>query len=195
MIDTPDHDYCITSPSDCLSPMVSTIVTYIAGYVAKELIRSVGCKSCANALYTTSPPDYDKRFILIKLKDNGGLIYPSVDVLKVVEITERVFRRYLAMYSDKPSSSKGLKQSMVITVLSHLADLGLFPNLKDHMFDTELSDNHYIKLCQSIIKLYLKIRFHYEAKKFTSLVQYKGKMLETNLIRLFYSKISDTFNV
>ena len=108
MVDTPDHDYCISSPSDCLSPMVSTVITYIAGYVARELIRTFECKSCANALYTTSPPDYDKRFILINLKNNGGLIYLALDVLKIVEITERVFRRYLAMYCGKPSSSKGL---------------------------------------------------------------------------------------
>ena len=76
MIDTLDYDYCISSASDCLSPMVSTVITYIAGYVARELIRTFECKSCANALYTTSPPDYDKRFILINLKNNGGLIYP-----------------------------------------------------------------------------------------------------------------------
>lgn len=47
-------------------------------------------KTCANALYTTTPPDHDRRFILLELKDKGGLTYPSNDVLKVAEITERV---------------------------------------------------------------------------------------------------------
>ena len=54
MIETPDHDYCISCPLYCLSPIFSTVINYIAGYVAWELIRTVECKSRANALYTTS---------------------------------------------------------------------------------------------------------------------------------------------
>ena len=81
--------------------------------------------------------------------------HAALDVLKIVEITEMVFRRYLAMSSGKPSSSKGLKQSIIINILSHLADLSLIPNLKDHMFDTELLDNHYVKLCRRIIDVYI----------------------------------------
>ena len=93
--------------------MVYTVVTYIAGNVTKELIKTVECESCANVLYKTSPPDFDKRLILINLKNNGGLTYPSPDVLRVVDVTERVFRQYMAITSAKPSSAKGLKQSMV----------------------------------------------------------------------------------
>ena len=77
MQETPDHDYCMYSPSDSLSTFTATIVTYIAGFVAKKLIKTIECKVCANSLYTTPPPDYDQRFILIKLKDNGGLTLPS----------------------------------------------------------------------------------------------------------------------
>ena len=68
------HDYCMYSPSDSLSTFTATIATYIAGFVAKKLIKTIECKVCANSLYTTPPPDYDQRFILIKLKDNGGQV-------------------------------------------------------------------------------------------------------------------------
>lgn len=88
MQETPDHDYCKYSPSDCLSSFTATIFTYIAGFVAKKVIKTIKCKVCANALYTTEPPNYDQRFVLIKLRDNGGLTYPSSDVLKLAELTE-----------------------------------------------------------------------------------------------------------
>ena len=83
-----DDNY-LYSLSDPLSPVISTTVTSIAGFVVRQLITSLDCKHCTNALYT--PPPSDRRFILIKLKDNGGLIYPSADVIKVNSLLRRSF--------------------------------------------------------------------------------------------------------
>ena len=66
---TPDHDYCMFSQAGCYSPYTATIVTYISGYVAKKLLQTTVCKTCANALYATTPPHHDRRFILLELKD------------------------------------------------------------------------------------------------------------------------------
>jgi hypothetical protein len=171
MNDIPDHDYCMYSQSDCYSPYIATIVTYIAGFVAKKLLETIACKACANALYTTTPPDFDKRFILLKLKDKGGLTYPSKDVLKVAEISERVFRRYMSTTSGKPTNRHNAKQLVLTGVLSHISNLALFQNMKDHMFDTEITDNHIYTLCKSIVNTYIQIRFHHEAKTFTSSIR------------------------
>ena len=143
MLETPDHDYCMYSPSDCYSSFIATIVTYIAGFVAKKLIETIDCKVCANALYTTTSLVYDQRFILIKLSNNGGLTYPSRDVLKVPELTERVFRRYTATCNGRPTSRKNTKQIVLTGVL--------FENLQEHMYYTEITDNHIHKLCKAII--------------------------------------------
>lgn len=142
MLETPDHDYCMYSPSDCYSTFTATIVTYIAGFVVKKVIEAIECKICANALYATTPPDYDKRFILIKLRDNGGLTYPSKDVLKIAELTERVFRRYTASCNGRPTNRKNTKQIVLTGVLTHTSNTSLFENLQEHMFDTEITDNH-----------------------------------------------------
>ena len=181
MQETPDHDYCTYSPSDSLSTFTATIVTYIAGIVAKKLIKIIGCKVCANSLYTTPPPDYDQRFILIKLKDNGGLTYPASDVLKLAEITGRVFRRYIAACNGRPTNMKNTKQIVLTGVLSHTCNTSLFENLQEHMFDTEITDNHIHKLCKSIILKYLEVRFHHEAKSFTS--QIRGQNIRNKLTK------------
>ena len=49
MLETPDHDYCLYSPSDCYSTFFATIVTYIAGFVVKKLIEKLECKVCAKS--------------------------------------------------------------------------------------------------------------------------------------------------
>ena len=109
----------------------------------------------------TLQPDFDKPFILLKMKDKGGLTYPSNDVLKVAEISERVFRRYVSTTSGK----------VLTGVLGHISSLALFQNIKDHMFDTEVTDNHIHTLCKSIVNTYIQIRFHHEAKTFTSTIR------------------------
>jgi hypothetical protein len=152
----------------------------------KKLIEKLECKVCANALYTTTPPDYDKRFVLIKLRDNGGLTYPSSDVLKLEEITERVLRRYLAACNGKPTNRKNTKQLVLAGVLSHTCNTSLFENLHAHMFDTEVTDNHIHKLCRSIINKYLEVRFHHEAKSFTSEIRgqnIRNKLTKTILLK------------
>ena len=79
MLETPDHDYCMYSPSDSHSTFTATIVTYIYIYSwicgKKKYLKQLNAKFVPDALYTTTPSDYDKRFILIKLRDNGGLTY------------------------------------------------------------------------------------------------------------------------
>ena len=186
MNDIPDHDYCLYSQSDRYSPYIATIVTYIAGFVAKKLLETITCKACANALYTTMPPDIEKRFILLKLKDKSGLTYPSNDVLKVTEISVRVFRRYMSTTTDKPTNRRNAKQLVLTGVLSHISSLALFQNIKDHMFDTEVMDNHIHTLCKSIVNTCIQIRFHHEAKTFTSTI--RGTNVRNQLTKVILFK-------
>ena len=168
MNEAPDHDYCMFSQADCYSPYTGTIVTYISGFVAKKLLRTTVCKTCANALYTTTPPHHDRRFILIELKDKGGLTYPSSDVLKVTETTERVIRRYMSTTNGKPTNRQNVKQLILTGVLSHIVGLPVFDSIKGHMFETQITNNHIHTLCTSIVNAYMQIRFHHEAKTYTS---------------------------
>lgn len=186
-IDIPDpDDYCMQSQSDSYSPYTATVVTYIAGFVAKKLMQTIVCKTCANALYTTNPPDFDQRFILLKLKDKGGLTYPSKDLLKVTELSEKIFRRYMLGTGGKPTNRKNAKEIVLLAILSHTSNLPLFENIKDHMFDTEVTDNHLHSLCKSIVNTYIQIRFHHEAKSFTSTI--RGPNIRNKLTKVIRFK-------
>ena len=82
-------------------------------------------------------------------------------------LTERVFRRYTATCNGKPTNRKNTKQKVLTGVLSRTCNTSLFENLQEHMYDTEITDNHFHKLCKAIINKYLEVRFHYEARSFT----------------------------
>ena len=84
-------------------------------------------------------------------------------MVEVVEVTERVFRRYLSITSGKPSSKSHLKEHLLRDVLEQLYHLKLFETLNDHIFDNEILDNHVIKWSKSIIEKYLCVRLRYEA--------------------------------
>ena len=73
------NDLLIT---DNLSLHKDAILGYIGGYVVRKILKNLSCNDNLNAYYLS----------LTHLKDNGGLIYPSKDVIKVIRMCELVFR-------------------------------------------------------------------------------------------------------
>ena len=50
------------------------------------------------------------------------------------------------------------------SVLNNLKQFNLFSNLNKHMFDTDVENNHILKLIKLISSNYSKIRLHYLVK-------------------------------
>ena len=81
-----------------LSSYRSSIVAYIGGYIIRGLVKTVSCDTCFLDTLTEHkdiPMDHD----LIVLKVNGGLLYPSPDVLRILKTSESVFKT--VVYSDE----------------------------------------------------------------------------------------------
>ena len=57
------------------SPFRDAILEYVAGFIVRKLLEKIGCTNCAQAL--TSSPSSSRPNSLIRLKDSGGLVYPS----------------------------------------------------------------------------------------------------------------------
>jgi hypothetical protein len=177
---TSDHDYMF-SPS-ALTICSEHIVYYIAGFVAKKLSVKIKCIQCSTALFALNI----KEKSLTCYKSNGNLIYPSEDLYIICKKSESYFQKCVNL-----SGGKSLKHKYNIiqnssAILKLLLNKSLFSNLKDHIYDTEAMDNHYIHLLKAIINQYLIVRFHYFSKSsvdkgnsvrqlYTKLVHFKGQ--------------------
>jgi len=82
-----DHDYIINNNS--LSHFSHEIIIYISGFVSHKLTSKIKCEICLLALIGKKD-NFLKT--LISLKDNGGLVYPSNDVIDICVQTEKAMR-------------------------------------------------------------------------------------------------------
>lgn len=82
----PDHSPVVVASSD------SRLIFYIAGYVARKCILKTGCEECINLLLLTKEAADDLNMAeLVRLKDNGGLLYPAGKLCKFVADLEESF--------------------------------------------------------------------------------------------------------
>lgn len=82
VIDDGDEHYDISNMSD----FASEVIIYIAGSVVHYLIKKIKCETCVSVLI--KPDIFNENAQFIKLKDNGGLLIPSKDVITICKKTE-----------------------------------------------------------------------------------------------------------
>ena len=81
---------------------------YIAGFIVRQMLKSLTCDRCVDALLSKSK---ELQYLsLVALKDNGGLIYASEDVIKIISIAERVFRQFVSGTSPEEPQVSGTKR-------------------------------------------------------------------------------------
>lgn len=76
-----------------LSETSKYIVTYIADFVVKHLLKTINCDECKNAL--TTEDDFSATLGLIRRKNRGNLTLSSKDVIKICRMSETVVREAL----------------------------------------------------------------------------------------------------
>ena len=75
-----DHSYLPTR----FGGLVENALVYIAGFVVRQILRKLSCAVCRWSLVRDAvPSSFDKNFHLLTLKNNGGLVIPSLGSVKV----------------------------------------------------------------------------------------------------------------
>ena len=87
-----DHDYCDSPNMANLIEYKKAAISYIAGYVAKMVVKQTLCTQCCTARGSTKSTTMSS---FLKMKDRGGLFKPTQSVITVCEETERRFQRML----------------------------------------------------------------------------------------------------
>jgi len=126
-----DHPYIValTYNTINLTQYSVEVISYIAGFIVRHIIKSIMCDTCVDSLI-----DNSKSGKIIQIKDRGSLIYPTASVIKICLETEKVIR--LAMKeSDIISNSKYSVCYITQKVLSNLNMINIFEELLTHSND------------------------------------------------------------
>lgn len=131
-----------------LSRYVVNVVAYIAGFVVRKVLPRLSCLPCRLALISDRVSDLDScDRHLLKLKNNGGLVIPSPDVIKLLKLVESMYRSV---------EVDGFE--LCARVLREVMNVNIFND--DHFSETD----HFISLIQSIVLCFIDIRGHHVAR-------------------------------
>ncbi|KAL4718703.1 hypothetical protein ACJJTC_011322, partial [Scirpophaga incertulas] len=161
-----DHDY-LSDPS-ILTEFSKHIIIYIAGFIVSKLKKELHCEECISVIICNT------KYVSLQLKkDRGGLCYPAVDVIKICEICEIIFRR------NKGFFRKDLLIELMQASLQYCLGYPFFSKVL-HFKEQTFLDCHYSLLVKAIILKYLKVRIHYATKKLSE---------KSDTVRNFYNKL------
>ena len=161
----PEEESAAEQPPLPLSDFSKNVVTYIAGFVVRKVIKSIQCMTCFDKLLSSDDADTpllhsETSFDLLELRDRGGLIRPSNSVIGLCEKTENVIRSL----NEQQLSSRSLVPQIRLRVLNDCT--GLFSD--DH--ESGLN-SHSLQLSKSVIDKYIEVRLHHQASLHTERIQ------------------------
>ncbi|KAL3199572.1 hypothetical protein MRX96_001334 [Rhipicephalus microplus] len=153
----PHDDHYYTHPEN-LSAVVVAVVSYIAGFVVRQVCKTTTCEECIAALYS------DELVPLVEQKNRGGLVSPSKDVIGLCEAVEKGLRR-LQIECGTLQAVNSQSKHLVLEVLRLSVEEKWFEKLEQHILDLDPLDNHIYSLCKKVAELYVKIRIHHMTKE------------------------------
>lgn len=161
-----------------INEFVTDVVGHISGCVVRILGRKVKCQECMQALHHQSSVFLSR---LSQRKDNGGLLKPVADVVKICKTGERNFR--VAQAAGKLIKKNIMHQLLLQTMKDINSEI--FSSLKDHIVDHPPLENHRLMLIKAILFEFFKIRFYHVGKQITEKFQSKKVRSINNKTTLF----------
>ena len=143
------------------------ILSYIAGYIIRRILKRISCSICSSALvnsFSLQDHSYSKSHrSLINIKNRGGLISPSDDVFHILSICEKTFK-FLICGEDphnlKINSDRNVKAKLIYIVNRSLFSSKPFKSLNSHDVEKSniLEDLHSTQLIKMISDIYFTMR-------------------------------------
>ena len=138
--------------------IIDNIVTYIAGFVVRRAFDEISCSVCKSLLVATQPK-LTNGYLLLTIKNRGGLFIASKSVVSVLTYCEKQIRSVssLRKLTSKTVEAKVRLQSQVLMMTSHM---NLFD--KTHANQTRCGiDDHITDLVKLLTNKYYDLRFHH----------------------------------
>jgi len=173
-----DHDYIGVNSNYSFSNFSKEIIIYISGFTVYKLTNILKCDICKEALCATDRDCFLNSLMFLKNKGgiNGGLIYPSDDVIDICFITEKTLKTF--DYTNKAVNKLKIQSEVLI---HYLNNSNIFKSLETHSSQTRSSFNdHIILLIKSIAATYVQLKINYNLKSHN----------ETPSMRMWYNKLT-----
>ena len=88
--------------------------------------------------------------MFLLMKDRGGLQKASSGVVKICDETEKCFQQIFKSAGGNLPRAKLIASVISSAVLNNLSDIILFPTFHNHMFDTDVNNNHVHQLVKIV---------------------------------------------
>ena len=162
--------------------MLDNTLYYIGGYILQSLLSKVDCEQCKEALLDTENPHgqnmvfYPLQAKFTCFKQNGGLLFPSMALLKILKAAEVIFRRRIVEQGKGICFDKNLSAAIQSTVVEQLG-LAVFDQSQEHFFDHSLSieADHLTTLLRLVTEKYVLLRLKTYSMRFTEMVVHKSE--------------------
>ncbi|XP_032690620.1 uncharacterized protein LOC116853601 [Odontomachus brunneus] len=129
------------------------VIEYIAECIVMQLQKMIFCEPCKDALIRIDGTKNN----LVSTKSFRGLVQPSVDIIRICQQCEKVFRHAV-------NSNIQLNTNYIcFIVLEYLLNTDIFKHLENYTYDQMIMENHVIHLLRNISQKYVKIRLHHYA--------------------------------
>jgi hypothetical protein len=153
------------------------------------MMKSLVCDVCATALLSESTEE--QHLSLVAMKDRGGLVYASKNVIKVLSLAERVFRQFVSGTSAidaKITGTKNLRLKLLTKTVYEATIADVFKELFYHeiQYATNLDEDlHSSQLTKEIASRYLNMRLARYGQHYTMQKKEMGKRQRTNKMLIF----------
>ena len=109
-------------------------------------------------------------------KQNGGLYFPSMAVLKIVKATEVIFKKRVVWQDKGISREKNLDLKIQYAVLEQLGH-DIFTDSPAHLFahSVGVECDHLSSLLKLVTQKYLSLRIKTYGKRFSQMVVHKNQ--------------------
>lgn len=154
----------ISFENDSVDIFKNNILYYICGFIVRSIFKKIDCLTCTESLLEKKTPtdhnyEHTHYTALVNIKNRGGLVRSSCDVLKIIKYVENTLIQFTDNFKHLKS---GLYSKIIIHAKNYVYSTNLFKNLS--CVDDCFLENHKLNLVSFICKEYLKIRLHYIAK-------------------------------
>ena len=123
--------------------------------------------------------------VFIELKDCGKL-FKATQSFNVSEETEKCFERMLTATGRSLPHSKGIADTITVSILGALNLTTMFIELDNHMFESAVDENHVFGLIKIIANYYCKVRLYHFVRETTE--NLSGKKIRKKLSKISYKQ-------
>lgn len=137
-----------------LSGFAVNSIVYMSGWVVRKLLHKVDCSNCKLCLVSPES-SLDSEYSLIRLRDNGGLLYPSKSVVRILKVTESIVRGQ----TFQTCTVQKVQSAVLIYIGTDINTL-----FADNHSSADDLFSHSLSLIRALVRCYVNIRQFSRAK-------------------------------